>query len=139
MLKYKFVIPILLLNSYLFSSSINLDLKNYLNKDINSTIIKPDKLKSYYSIPNIHSYWVDNNGLKNISLDFINLVKNDPVYKPNANSLFHINELENKISKLNKSNPTYKNDLITQLSHIVNHKFLYKKASLNPINRHFLI
>lgn len=28
---------------------------------------------------------------------------------------------------------------ITQLSHIVNHKFLYKKASLNPINRHFLI
>ena len=29
--------------------------------------------------------------------------------------------------------------LITQLSHIVNHKFLYKKASLNPINRHFLI
>ena len=112
MLKYKFVIPILLLNSYLFSSSINLDLKNYLNKDINSTIIKSDKLKSYYSIPNIHSYWVDDNGLKNISLDFINLVKNDPVYKPNANSLFHINELENKISKLNKSNPTYKNDLI---------------------------
>ncbi|MCT7570419.1 hypothetical protein [Aliarcobacter butzleri] len=30
-------------------------------------------------------------------------------------------------------------ELITQLSHIVNHKFLYKKASLNPINRHFLI
>ena len=29
--------------------------------------------------------------------------------------------------------------LLTQLSHIVNHKFLYKKASLNPINRHFLI
>ena len=28
---------------------------------------------------------------------------------------------------------------LTQLSHIVNHKFLYKKASLNPINRHFLI
>ena len=27
--------------------------------------------------------------------------------------------------------------LISQLSHIVNHKFLYKKASLNPINRHF--
>lgn len=44
MLKYKFVIPILLLNSYLFSSSINLDLKNYLNKDLNSTIIKSDKL-----------------------------------------------------------------------------------------------
>ena len=30
-------------------------------------------------------------------------------------------------------------DMFTQLSHIVNHKFLYKKASLNPINRHFLI
>lgn len=29
--------------------------------------------------------------------------------------------------------------LKSQLSHIVNHKFLYKKASLNPINRHFLI
>ena len=26
---------------------------------------------------------------------------------------------------------------ITQLSHIVNHKFLYKKASLSSINRHF--
>ncbi|MCT7573701.1 virulence RhuM family protein [Aliarcobacter butzleri] len=30
-------------------------------------------------------------------------------------------------------------NFITQLSHIVNHKFLYKKVSLNPINRHFLI
>ena len=30
-------------------------------------------------------------------------------------------------------------ELITQLSHIVNHKFLYKKASLSSINRHFLI
>ena len=30
------------------------------------------------------------------------------VYKPNANSLFHINELENKISKLNKSNQLIK-------------------------------
>ncbi|MCT7631321.1 hypothetical protein N5U06_11370, partial [Aliarcobacter butzleri] len=29
--------------------------------------------------------------------------------------------------------------LLTQLSHIVNHKFLYKKASLSSINRHFLI
>ena len=28
---------------------------------------------------------------------------------------------------------------VTQLSHIVNHKFLYKKASLSSINRHFLI
>ena len=27
----------------------------------------------------------------------------------------------------------------TQLSHIVNHKFLYKNASLSSINRHFLI
>lgn len=113
MLNYKFLIPILLLNSYLFSSSINLDLKNYLNKDINSTLIKPNKLKSYYLDPNIHFYWVDENGLKNIYLDFINLVKNDPVYKPNINSLFKINELENKISKLNKSNLTYRNDLIS--------------------------
>ena len=32
------------------------------------------------------------------------------------------------------------NDVLsTQLSHIVNHKFLYKKASLSSINRHFLI
>ena len=36
-------------------------------------------------------------------------------------------------------NKQMKYELITQLSHIVNHKFLYKKASLSSINRHFLI
>ena len=42
--------------------------------------------------------------------------------------------VQNVVSRLKK-----KLDNITQLSHIVNHKFLYKKASLNPINKHFLI
>ncbi len=49
MLNYKFMIPILLLNSYLFSSNINLELRNSLNKGVNSTLIKADRLKNYYS------------------------------------------------------------------------------------------
>lgn len=112
MLNYKFVIPILLLNSYLFSSNINLELKNSLNKGVNSTLIKADRLKNYYSNNDIKSYWVDENGLKKISLEFINLVKNDPVYKPKANELFKINELETKISNLDKSLSSYNKDLL---------------------------
>lgn len=112
MLNYKFVIPILLLNSYLFSSNINLELKNSLNKSVNSTLIKADRLKNYYSNNDIKSYWVDENGLKKISLEFINLVKNDPVYKPKVNELFKINELETKISNLDKSLSSYNKDLL---------------------------
>ena len=46
-------------------------------------------------------------------------------------------DLAQSVTKLvkDKSRLVY----ITQLSHIVNHKFLYKKASLSSINRHFLI
>lgn len=112
MLNYKLMIPILLLNSYLFSSNINLELKNSLNKGVNSTLIKADRLKNYYSNNDIKSYWVDENGLKKISLQFINLVKNDPVYKPKANELFKINELETKISNLDKSLSSYNKDLL---------------------------
>lgn len=112
MLNYKFMIPILLLNSYLFSSNINLELKNSLNKSVNSTLIKADRLKNYYSNNDIKSYWVDENGLKKISLEFINLVKNDPVYKPKVNELFKINELETKISNLDKSLSSYNKDLL---------------------------
>jgi len=105
------MISILLLNSYLFSSSINLDLKNYLNKDANSTLVKIDRLKNYYSNNDAKTYWIDKSGIKSISLEFINLVKNDPVYKPNVNKLFKIDELEEKISKLDKSNHSYNKDL----------------------------
>ena len=111
MLNFKFMISILLLNSYLFSSSINLDLKNYLNKDANSTLVKIDRLKNYYSNNDAKTYWIDKSGIKSISLEFINLVKNDPVYKPNVNKLFKIDELEEKISKLDKSNHSYSKDL----------------------------
>jgi hypothetical protein len=52
-------------------------------------------------------------------------------YGENKTTITNINHLRDiEISILN---------YISQLSHIVNHKFLYKKASLNPINRHFLI
>ena len=111
MLNFKFMISILLLNSYLFSSSINLDLKNYLNKDANSTLVKIDRLKNYYSNNDAKTYWIDKSGIKSISLEFINLVKNDPVYKPNVNKLFKIDELEEKISELDKSNHSYNKDL----------------------------
>ncbi len=109
--KYKLLIPVLLLNSYLFASNINSEIKSSLQKGISSSLIKTDKLKSYY-INDAKSYWIDENGLKNISLEFINLVKNDPVYKPNVNSLFNIDELEKKISILDKTSKTYNNDLI---------------------------
>ncbi|WP_198304772.1 L,D-transpeptidase family protein [Arcobacter vandammei] len=111
MLNYKLAIPILLLNSYLFSSSINTELKSSLQKSVNPALIKADKLKSYYT-NDIKTYWIDENGLKNISLEFINLVKNDPVYKPNVNNLFSINELETKIEKLDTSSQSYKQELI---------------------------
>ena len=111
MLNYKLALPILLLNSYLFSSNIDLELENYLNKGAKTTLIKADRLKTYY-LNSKKSYWLDENGLKNISLEFINLVKNDPVYKPKANELFNINTLESKISSLDKDSQNYNKELL---------------------------
>ena len=111
MLNYKLALPILLLNSYLFSSNIDLELENYLNKGAKTTLIKTDRLKTYY-LNSKKSYWLDENGLKNISLEFINLVKNDPVYKPKANELFNINTLESKISSLDKDSQNYNKELL---------------------------
>ena len=111
MLNYKLALPILLLNSYLFSSSINLELENYLNKGAKTTLIKTDRLKTYY-LNSKKSYWLVENGVKNISLEFINLVKNDPVYKPKANELFNINTLESKISSLDKDSQNYNKELL---------------------------
>ncbi len=61
MLNYKLALPILLLNSYLFSSNIDLELENYLNKGAKTTLIKADRLKTYY-LNSKKSYWLDENG-----------------------------------------------------------------------------
>jgi nitrogen fixation protein NifQ len=56
-----------------------------------------------------------------------------------ANSDYSKNDLAPWIAKTSLQLGHLYSDLglSTQLSHIENHKFLYKKASLNPINRHF--
>ena len=72
MLKHKFVVAIFLFNSYLFSQNINqdeitLDIKNSFSKKYSTYLINPDTLKNYYIKEQYASYWIDNNGLKDIA------------------------------------------------------------------------
>lgn len=117
MLKHKFVVAIFLFNSYLFSQNINqdeitLDIKNSFSKKYSTYLINPDTLKNYYIKEQYASYWIDNNGLKSIAIDFVDKVKNDPVYKPSAQSLFKLNIVDELTSSLDKESLDYSKNLI---------------------------
>lgn len=117
MLKHKFVVAIFLFNSYLFSQNINqedinLDIKNSFSKKYSTYLINPDTLKNYYIKEQYASYWIDNNGLKSIAIDFVDKVKNDPVYKPSAQSLFKLNIVDELTNSLDKESLDYSKNLI---------------------------
>lgn len=108
-----------ILNSYIFAFSQNLDLEDFRNnlessfKSKQATfLINSKSLKNYYTKNNFSSYWIDENGLKPFTNDFLNIVKNDPVYKNKTDSMFKLNLLENMILALDKNSSDFNLNLL---------------------------
>ena len=90
------VVSFALFNSYLFANVINNELENkeksFIGKDLNSTnksfleknyipfLVDKKVLKDYYKHNNYETYWIDKNGIKDITLspDFRIFFKQTP-------------------------------------------------------------
>lgn len=66
--------------------------------------------EEYYKYNNYSPFWIDENGIKQISYDLLNIIKEDPVVEPFLNKLFKFEELDQKINLMNNNSNI--NDLI---------------------------
>ncbi len=119
MLKLKLMVFIILFNSFLFAKSINSfeveskkNIKSLLSANYESLLINKINLEEYYINNNFKPYWVKEDGLKEIAISLLEKVKNDPVLKPISTKLFRLDEINNSINSLNKSDINYLQNLI---------------------------
>ena len=118
MLKLKLMVFIILFNSFLFAKSINSfeveskkNIKSLLSANYESLLINKINLEEYYINNNFKPYWVKEDGLKEIAISLLDKVKNDPVLKPISTKLFRLDEINNSINSLNKSDINYLQNL----------------------------
>ena len=117
MLKLKFVVFVLALTCSLFGSVNNIEhetkknIKLLLDTNYEFLLINKFNLIDYYSANSYKPLWTDNNGIKNIGLDLLEKIKNDPVYKPNSSKIFRLNEVISTVNSLNKSDINYSQNL----------------------------
>lgn len=106
-----------ILNSYIFAQNIDFEdfknnLKSSFTKKQATFLINSNSLKNYYSKNDFSSYWIDENGVKSFANDFINIVKNDPVYKNKTDSMFKLNLLESMILSLDENSADFDLNLL---------------------------
>ncbi|MCT7573699.1 sensor histidine kinase [Aliarcobacter butzleri] len=103
------------------------DFEDIIGVALNEFSQKQNDEKLNIKIDELALFWGDNILLTQL---IVNLLDN----------AFKYSKSDSKIDlEVENLNNFIRIKVFTQLSHIVNHKFLYKKVSLNPINRHFLI
>ncbi len=114
MLKLKLIFFIILFNSFLFAKSTNVfeveskkNIKSLLSANYESLLINKITLEEYYLNNNFKPYWVNEEGLKEIAISLLDKVKNDPVLKPVSTKLFRLDEINNSLNLLNKSDVNY--------------------------------
>lgn len=64
-------------------------------------------IKRYYKTFNYELIWIDGNGVKNIALELLSSIQNDPVLKHQSNEAFKLNEVVEQLRLLDKSNEQY--------------------------------
>ena len=118
MLKQKFAIFILLFNCSLFANIGNFELqakksiKVQLQQPTETFLTSKKSLEDYYFSNNYKPFWVDENGLKEISFSLIDKLKNDPVLKPQASKIFRLEEIKTILNSLNTTSTNYIDNLI---------------------------
>ena len=118
MLKLKLIVFIILFNSFLFGKSANSfeveskkNIKSLLSTNYESLLINKINLEEYYLNNNFKPYWVKEDGLKEIAISLLDRVKNDSVLKPVSTKLFRLDEINNSLNSLNKSDINYLQNL----------------------------
>lgn len=60
-------------------------------------------INSYYKTNNYNAFWFNESGIKEISLNLLDTIKNDPVLKPYATKAFKLDKIIESLNKLDKS------------------------------------
>jgi len=123
-----FIVSMFLVNNYLFCDNIekhdknNLQIsseqniqesiKNLLNKNFLTFLTNKKSIKEYYLTNNYKPFWINENGLKDISFALLERIENDPVLKPQISKNFKINETREFLISLDKSNSNYSENLL---------------------------
>jgi L,D-transpeptidase YcbB len=123
------VVSFALFNSYLFANVVNTELENkqksfiekdlksfnksFLEKDYMPFLINKKILKDYYKHNNYETYWIDKNGIKNITLSLLDKIKKDPVLAPKSSQIFKLNEVLEKLNNFDITKIQNHNDLLT--------------------------
>jgi L,D-transpeptidase YcbB len=120
MLNLRSIIFLIILNYSLSANNSNLpfelevkkDIKSLLNKNYEDLLISKKNLNDYYVKNDYSAYWIDENGIKIIGLSLLDRIKNDPVLKPHINKIFRLDEVENSLNSLDKSDPKYLENIV---------------------------
>ena len=119
MSKLKLIVFILLINCSLFANKQNSfeleskkNIKSFLSTNYENLLISKPNLEEYYINNNFKPYWINENGLKEIAISLLDKIKNDPVLKPQSIKLFRLDEVNNTLNSLNKSNANYLENLV---------------------------
>lgn len=95
-----------------FEQQIKGAVKSELNKKISLLFLSKAKLRNYYSNNNFQPFWFNENGIKDISLELLDTIKNDPVIKPNATNAFKLNVVLDSLANLDKSPENYNSSML---------------------------
>ncbi len=113
MKKLKFIFLLtLFFNSLLYSNIKEDDIKSILDKKYNPILIDKKTLQEYYIQNSFKPYWINENGLKDISITLLESIKNDLVLKPIVNEAFKLDEITNSLNSLKESSNNQTNNLI---------------------------
>ncbi|MCJ8326426.1 MAG: L,D-transpeptidase family protein [Campylobacterales bacterium] len=84
-----------------FNTKTSLKIKENLNK--NHKLKQKRILKTYYKFNKYKTFWVDEYGVKKLSYDLMNSIKNDPVLKPKIDKLFNFKKIDKLIFEVLES------------------------------------
>lgn len=145
------VVSFALFNSYLFANIANNEIENkeksFIEEDLKSTnksfleknyipfLINKKILKDYYKHNNYETYWIDKNGIKDISLSLLDKIKKDPVLGPKSLQIFKLEQVLGKINSFDITKIENHNDLLTldfMITELYDKYFTYLlKGSIN--------
>lgn len=83
------------------------ELKKSLNEKKEFLFTPKKTLSSYYVLNKYQAFWFDEKGIKNISLNLLETIKNDPVLKPHANNAFKLAKVVESLNNLDKNPENY--------------------------------